>query len=450
LAGRILVVEQKPPTGRGVSRLLASHGYQFSCVTTSATALSLAQDNRFAIVIADLQLPGINGLSFIDLLASANPRTRFVLLTDAPDVDVVAGCANPSAIFSVLHKPLDEDELLESVREALAVDVAPTTGRHSLIPCTTLLVEDNDGDEGIVRDYLADTGFYCIERARRLGDAIEMLDHRPVDVILTDLSLPDAAGLDSVRRLARHTPRTALVVLSGLANEDVALQAVQIGAQDYLIKGQMTGPLLHRSIRHARERKRLQLDLSRLAHNDVLTGLSNRVSFRDHVDRGISRAKRHRAQFAALYLDLDGFKTVNDIYGHEAGDSVLIEVARRLTAAVRPSDVVARLGGDEFALFIEDVHGVGAAIAVAKRILMHLAVPLELIRADLVIAASIGIAMYPDVADDFSSLLAAADEAMYAAKRLGRHSYEVYQNPLAYLSPEVVGRRQARSLTGGL
>ncbi len=118
------------------------------------------------------------------------------------------------------------------------------------------------------------------------------------------------------------------------------------------------------------------------------------------------------------------------MHGHDAGDGLLVEVARRVTGCLRPSDVAARLGGDEFAVLIEDTHGPSSAVTIAQRIIASFAMPFDFAGQELTLATSIGIALFPDAADDYTTLLAAADEAMYAAKRLGRHSYQSYERPL--------------------
>ncbi len=426
MSTRILIVDDEPAVARGIARLLNSYGYRSDWVTSAAAALQSSVHNRFSLVITDLMMPGVSGLELIDRMAPASPETKFALLTGADELDLVQGCRHTPSVISVMRKPWDEDELLAAVRQVDAPVADQTSRHHTPTSCTALLIEDNDGDGALICEYLADAGDYRIERATRLHDAVELLQHHSVDIVITDLSLPDAAGLDCVRRLARQTPGSPLIVLSGLESEDLALQAVQSGAQDYLVKGRIDGQLLHRAIRYARERKRAEMELTRLAHHDLLTGLANRIAFRDHAERLLSRAKRHRSQFALLYIDLDGFKPVNDQFGHHVGDAILIEVAHRLGQCVRPSDVVARLGGDEFAILVEDTHGATSATTVASRILDRLNEPYARGEQTLPIAASVGIAFYPTAAEDLAGLLSAADEAMYCAKRRGEHGFVVH------------------------
>jgi diguanylate cyclase len=161
------------------------------------------------------------------------------------------------------------------------------------------------------------------------------------------------------------------------------------------------------------------------AFRDALTRLPNRALFQDRVSHGLARANRRPGMLAVLFIDLDGFKDVNDSLGHGAGDHLLCMVAERLRAVVRPGDTVARLGGDEFAILLEDISSADDSAAVAERVLDGLSAPFVVGGRDTTIAASIGIALNSR-ADDLDSLLRNADVAMYSVKQNGRARYELY------------------------
>jgi diguanylate cyclase (GGDEF)-like protein/PAS domain S-box-containing protein len=159
------------------------------------------------------------------------------------------------------------------------------------------------------------------------------------------------------------------------------------------------------------------------ANNDALTNLPNRRLFRDRLMQDIARAARSRQQVALLFLDLDHFKQVNDVLGHDAGDTLLIEAAQRIRACVRDSDTVARLGGDEFTVILYGGDCVAVAERVCAQMLASLTQPFQLGKEKAYISASIGITLYPDDARDIEGLLKNADQAMYAAKEVGRNAY---------------------------
>lgn len=165
--------------------------------------------------------------------------------------------------------------------------------------------------------------------------------------------------------------------------------------------------------------------LARIAHHDPLTALPNRAAFHDRLNQSIALAQRQGSCLALLFLDLDGFKPVNDDHGHDIGDQVLHLVAQRLQDNVRKADMVARFGGDEFVILLTHIADPVAAVGVAEKCIKVLSAPMRVGKLQLKIGASIGIAFYPDHADNTDALLAHADAAMYDAKRGGRNSYRI-------------------------
>ena len=176
--------------------------------------------------------------------------------------------------------------------------------------------------------------------------------------------------------------------------------------------------------------------MAHLAHYDALTDLPNRVLLHDRAEVAITQARRNRHCLAVMYLDLDGFKAVNDSLGHDVGDLLLVQFAQRLKAAVRASDTVCRQGGDEFVVLVPGLDGAQPACQVARKILAACDTPFELAGRFVQIGLSGGIALYPDHGDTFDALSRHADSAMYAAKRGGRMRFMLYRGPQA--EPEVV------------
>jgi diguanylate cyclase (GGDEF)-like protein/PAS domain S-box-containing protein len=167
--------------------------------------------------------------------------------------------------------------------------------------------------------------------------------------------------------------------------------------------------------------------IASLAFHDPLTGLANRVSLAPALEQSVERTRRRGSKLAGLFLDLDGFKQINDMYGHDAGDRLLVEAAQRLRAALRSTDPVARLGGDEFFVVLEDLHSNAPAERVAKKLLEAIHEPYDLgdgRRAML--SASIGVSVFPDDAGDATTLMKHADGAMYAAKQAGKNAYRFF------------------------
>jgi diguanylate cyclase (GGDEF)-like protein len=177
------------------------------------------------------------------------------------------------------------------------------------------------------------------------------------------------------------------------------------------------------------ERKVLQERLEQMAQYDILTGLPNRRMFLDRLTQSVAIAQRSGQRFALLFVDLDGFKRINDTYGHEAGDRVLKTVAARLASCIRVSDIAGRMGGDEFTVILSTLARYEDAGQVAEKILELLRLPITLPNGvQDQVGTSIGISVFPEDAQDGDGLLATADDAMYAVKRAGKNSYRFYQN----------------------
>ena len=205
------------------------------------------------------------------------------------------------------------------------------------------------------------------------------------------------------------------------------LSALRHGAHEFLPKSALTTELLERTFRHGLTRLQLEQQLRDQARTDALSGCANGVLFRERLEQTVARSARRDGAFSVLFVDLDGFKAVNDSLGHAAGDAVIVEVAKRLSLHVRGYDTVGRLGGDEFAVLLEDFGGKQVG-ALGRRLISALNVPIRTCAGVAQVGASVGVAQYPAAAKDAAGLLAAADQAMYQAKKRGK-------NRLAFFPP---------------
>ena len=422
-----------------------------------------------------------------------------------------------------------------------------------------LLIEDNPGDARLLREMFIEHGSHetTMTHVESMTDGERHLAEHAVDLILLDLGLVDAEGLDAVRRAHAAAPRIPLVVLTGRDDETLAAQALQAGAQDYLIKGQIDPRGLIRSLRYAiernfleealfaeKERAQVTLDcigdavvctdlsgritflniaaqtiagwsmaearghpmgdvfqildassrapvlssssgvgrtrnvrlpsncvliqrdgfeiaiedtiapihdsngrpigevvvfhdvtaaremtqeITHSAHHDFLTGLPNRLLLNDRISQAIALAPRHHNQVAVMFLDLDGFKHINDSLGHPVGDRLLQSVAERLVGCVRASDTVSRQGGDEFVILLSEVERSQDAAISARRMLEAVAESHTVDKQELHITTSIGVSIFPDDGLDAETLIKNADTAMYQAKENGRQGYRFFK-----------------------
>jgi diguanylate cyclase (GGDEF)-like protein len=295
-----------------------------------------------------------------------------------------------------------------------------------------LLVDGDLADAAVTAQNLAQSsigqdsiGRFTVSRVATIAAAAKRLRTVRYDAVLLDLALHDREGVEAVKAVLAIAPDIPLVVLSGRDDERLALEAVLYGAQDCLIKGQGDGALLRRAVRHAIERKRIERELSQLAKFDPLTGLPNRLLFHDRLAQAVQRIDRRDHVVALIFIDLDGFKAVNDRYGHATGDRLLVAVAGRLRRVVRRTDTVSRLGGDEFTIILEGLRHPDDAARVAEQALLSLRPAFEIGGVVIEVGASLGVAIATHATEVPDALTHRADVAMYRAKARGGTGYQL-------------------------
>ena len=248
--------------------------------------------------------------------------------------------------------------------------------------------------------------------------ALRLVAEHDFAVILLDVRMPGIDGFETARRLRRIERTEHVPIIFLTAGDDQSAQVTrgyEAGAVDFLFKP-FDAAVLSAKVQVFLELHAYRRESERQALRDELTGLANRTLFHDHLEMALARAKRGSAGLAVMYLDIDRFKLVNDQLGHDAGDRLLIELARRLRRVVRPSDTIARMGEDEFTVLCEDIGSTRQTLGVADRVAEAIKEPLALPEGEINPAASIGIAV-ARAEDTAESLLRGADRAMYRAKR---------------------------------
>lgn len=299
-----------------------------------------------------------------------------------------------------------------------------------------LLVEDSAADLRLLQEAMrggpAD-GVPEMRVARTMAEAEAALRAEPFDCVLLDLGLPDGVGVDNVRRVCAARAGQTVIVISGNEGEDIAIEALRHGAQDYLHKGEYTPKVVTRVIRRAVERNeqlrkvdRQREEEFRRATRDTLTGVSNRRLLQQLAEHTIAQSARQGWRFAVAFLDLNDFKPVNDTWGHACGDELLREVGRVLATAVRDIDTVARIGGDEFIVLMAPPLELEAARTIVRRIQGLIAGIKRVAGHDVAASASAGIAFYPDHGTTLEELMACADRAMYRAKHESAERLALY------------------------
>jgi len=281
-----------------------------------------------------------------------------------------------------------------------------------------LVVDDDRSTCNALRFTLQRDGFR-VEEAGDGAQAVAMLERISPDVILMDAVMPVMDGFTACEEIKQRQQTRAIPVLMITALEDNTSveRAFAAGASDYIPKP-IHFAVLSQRVRSIIDANRAERHIRRLAYNDSLTGLPNRTLFIDQLSRRLERARMDSESIAVLFLDLDRFKYVNDSLGHDVGDRLLAAVAQRIRRVVRQADCVARLGGDEFTVALNAASGPAAAAA-AQNICRTLGHPFQVDGHEIFVAASVGIALFPQDGPDVGTLLKHADMAMYRAKKDG-------------------------------
>jgi diguanylate cyclase (GGDEF)-like protein len=323
---------------------------------------------------------------------------------------------------------MDHSDMSQNSNKTVGVE---NTERERL---RVLLVDNDDGEasrseRGLRRRLGAGL---VLTRVRSLAEAIRSLMGGGFDAVILEWALPDASGLASLAGVRGAAPSVPVVVYTRALEDDVARRALRAGALECASKREIAPPALARLLTFAFERQRrltlLETARSEAAHratHDPLTGLANRTLFLDQLERALAFGARYGRKTGLLFVDLNGFKAVNDTHGHGQGDVVLRAVAARLLEAVRRSDAVSRIGGDEFVVLLPEVTSRRDVAFVRDTILASLQEPVELEGGTLTtIGGSIGSAMSPLDGSTAQDLLEAADADMYRDKATGRRDRE--------------------------
>lgn len=336
----------------------------------------------------------------------------------------------------------------------------------------TLLVEDNLGDAFLIKrllEFESVFGFH-VTHSTRLSLAIEQLNQENFDVILLDLGLPDSQGFETISQMIEVSPNIPIIVLTGKNDEDFSVEVVQKGAQDYLVKNELSAEVLIRSIRYSLERihlvqklhqreqelsnfnqkladevlvityelqqqnEKLQ-DLLTISNTDSLTGIPNRYCWETVLERDWKRAIRESQPISLIMIDIDFFKLFNDTYGHPQGDICLKKVAQVIQKTLkRPTDLVARYGGEEFVVVLPNTDRSGA-MYVAESIRTEvnaLKIIHEASKVDKYITISLGLAtIIPTINSHPDELISQADKALYLTKEEGRNCVRFLTSDIA-------------------
>ncbi len=281
-----------------------------------------------------------------------------------------------------------------------------------------------------------------IHIAKSADETLKLASQYACALILIEVDMPQVSGIElayTISTDAQYHHAPIVLYSAQYQDESVIIQGYENGAVDYFILPinptiflAKVGLFLSRYVQKQQlttaldKQQKLLNELDQLAHYDPLTGLYNRRQLRALAASIEITSKRYGGKFAVLMLDIDGFKDINDTHGHDVGDKLLINIAKRLQHNLRVSDVLARLGGDEFAIIVPKLDSYENAALLAKKILKALEQPYLVNDIEMNITASIGIACFPHAGDSVGALFKCADIALYSAKEAGKNTYHFF------------------------
>jgi len=300
-----------------------------------------------------------------------------------------------------------------------------------MLNASILIVDDQDANVQLLEHMLREAGYRCVTSTMDPHAVCALHRDNRYDLILLDLQMPGMDGFQVMAGLKDIAEDDYLPILVITAQPGHKLRALQAGAKDFISKpfdlveartrihNMLEVRLLYRQL------EQYSRALESQALHDALTGLPNRRLLMDRLSLAIAHARRNTSSMAVLFLDLDGFKQINDTLGHDAGDALLSMVADRLVAAVREEDTVARMGGDEFVIGLWELSHADDVATLVSKVILAVSQPYRIQGHDVRITASVGVGIYPLHGEAVETLMKSADLALYEAKRAGKNNYRI-------------------------
>jgi diguanylate cyclase (GGDEF)-like protein len=415
----LLIVEDDATSALFISRALSKHGARVETANCGSDGYQKFLEKRYPIVITDINMPGMSGLELASHIKALDKETQIIATSAISETDCLVSAIS-LGFTDYFIKPVEFEKLILAVKRCSDVITARQQLENerekfrTVLECLNEGISIKDLDFKILYQNSAMTKLF----GDRVGSpcyAIFDLDE-PCPDCPTVKSLSDGQAHSACRDY-RHNDITSHIERSASLLRDA--------------NGTVTGTV--EIFRDISERVALEQDVREMAFLDPLTGLSNRRLFEDRLEQAVANANRYRMKFGLLYMDLDHFKVINDTFGHETGDQVLVEASRRINSCCkRDLDTISRLGGDEFCIILTDCGDRDQLTAIAQKLLLQFERPFRLGNSLAEITTSIGISIYPDNGSVMKELEIAADRAMYAAKKAGRNTFrfwEPYANP---------------------
>src|SRR6202171_6230361 len=402
-----------------------SHNTELTHVQCMSEAEKHLAERSVDMILLDLGLPDAQGLGAIRRVCAAATHVPLVVLTCSDDESLAAQALQEGVQDYLIKGQIEARGLLRALRYAIerkAMEEALFVKKERAQVTLNCI-----GDAVVCTDVSGNITFLNLVAEKMTGWAWQQVAGRPMDEVFRIIDGPTREICPNPMKMAVGQNRTVHLPSNCML---IRPDGFEIPIEDSVSplhdrEGQPIGAVsIFRDVSAARA---MALQMTHSAQHDFLTGLPNRMLLNDRVGQAITLAPRHMKKVAALFLDLDGFKHINDSLGHPIGDKLLQSVANRLVACVRGADTVSRQGGDEFVVWLPDLQHAQDAAVMAGRILRDVAKPHLVDQHELHVTTSIGVSVFPDDGSDAETLIKNADTAMYQAKENGRQSFQFFK-----------------------
>jgi diguanylate cyclase (GGDEF)-like protein/PAS domain S-box-containing protein len=428
LAMSLLLVEDNPGDARLLREMFreqGADGIEMTNVVSMSHAEAHLAKHAVDIILLDLGLPDVQGLGAIRRAHAAAPRIPLVVLTGTDDELLAGQSLQEGAQDYLIKGQIDSRSLGRSLRYAVErknMEEALFAEKERALVTLNCI-----GEAVVCTDILGNITFLNLVAEKMTGWSLQEAAGRPMTDVFRTWDTRGSEHTETTAELAilqiravHLPPSCTLIRRDGL---EIPIEDSIAPIHDR--QGNAIGAVI--VFRDVSVAQAMARQITHSAEHDFLTGLPNRMLLNDRIGQAVASAKRRKKQVAVLFLDLDGFKHINDSLGHPVGDKLLQSIAKRLAATVRGADTVSRQGGDEFVVLLADLSNADDAVNMAARMLRTVAEPHSVGLHDLHVTTSIGVSVYPDDGGDAETLIKNADTAMYQAKENGRQSYQFFK-----------------------
>ncbi len=411
---RLLIIEDSADDAELVQRLLRQGGFEIAAERVdSALGLAQALDKKWDVVISDYSMPQFSGSEALRMVRKRIPETPFIFVSGTLGEDSATEAMRVGAqdyvlktnlrrLVPAVKRELREAESRRRLKERVQIDQ---------------IILNSIGDAVLSADLFGNITYLNRAAEKMTAWPCEEAAGRPLAEVFRIWD-GTSRGVTSIQTIRQ--PSNLVLIRRDGVEIPIEFSVSPIHDQGGHVKGTVT------VVRDVTAARAMALQIAHSAQHDGLTGLPNRILLNDRISQAIALAPRRGKRLAVLFLDLDGFKHINDSLGHQIGDKLLQSIARRLIGCLRISDTISRQGGDEFVVLLSELDHSDEAAIMAKRILEAVAAAHSIGQHNLHVTASMGLSVYPDDGLDAETLIKNADIAMYQAKENGRQTYEFF------------------------